>query len=703
MACGRCGSSPVDKTAEVGSCGCAVGTASVAKTVAGSCGCASATSCGCLGDDTIADPLLKGRDDGLARILRDLAAEDKKNGRPRRVVAQGRFCHDGCNTTETTGVGQIAPVAPSGDGPPSLFDRWQQTRGRMAKDSRITVNGSGSTRSFRRAAQRTTAKMKIPVIAESGRAPPMGDRELTDLARRMNLAVARAKRARGDSATIQVSTIRAALKHLNSVQAAQPVAFAGGSKGPGLTSFEVCIGDAEFYVPTEWYDAEGYSNFVLGIPSEDEALAWIWPVQMARRASDGLTDDQIDGLWACIDLEREEGAFWKSVNSQGVGGYAGHAFYWLTQYVKMFWEFTADGATVGGATTGCGGPAEGGPSLVESSHRLFEMGIHGARWHVWADRRSLTSSLTLSGHHFYYYPDWDCGDINNDDTQAGDPARVLANCFDTSLDGYPYGFSFVVDGVTYSDLPRSNEIVLKEHSGPVLLGKAACISYVSTKISSAFSGSDLSTLQANAYANHKPCYISFRADLIGQVGLKADYYLHWAHVAAALGVRALGAGSFDEVLTSLPYLHAALLLGKYAAKEIADGGTTFVHELGHIYLPLGNHYSNDYYCCMCSSQIAWRTGVYAYLGLPDGGTDASTLTEYAGIVVEYSSGCSRDLANLVLDMWWMTPVYFDYLCVYCSPGSVYGTRSAQARNCTEEGLADSGAATSGNYEAVSCP
>ncbi len=98
---------------------------------------------------------------------------------------------------------------------------------------------------------------------------------------------------------------------------------------------------------------------------------------------------------------------------------------------------------------------------------------------------------------------------------------------------------------------------------------------------------------------------------------------------------------------------------------------------GRNYLEKGNHYSHQYYCCMCSSQLAWTSGVQAYLGLPVGGSGSERLTKYASVVFQNDAGCSTDLD----DSGEIVNVFFDYLQYFCSPGNAYGTRNFEARHC----------------------
>ncbi len=494
--------------------------------------------------------------------MSDLAAGISPTGWDPATIAEGHYCHDACADVGTMPKSS-GPVSDS----PSLVALWAQTRTGKAIEPRIVHSGVCSRGKTRRIARRSAHRSPLARAPVPGGVPHLNDRERGDLARRINavLATTRSRHAGteiGVIGRVSPSSLRTAFDKVAS------------NGDPPASSFKVgthniCIGDVDIDVPKTWYEAGSYWD---ELTSEDEALAWIWPLQMARLASDGLTDEEINGLWACVDIEPTPGAFWTTVDDRGIGGYAGRAFYWISQYAKMFWEFTEPGRTVGGYTTPCGGG--GGDGLSNHAHRLFQMGDEGVRWHVWATRRRGTSSLHFQPK-FSYYPDWLCANVDSSDKPVDPGTKVEASCYATALSGpdYASGFAFVVNGVV-QELNSSDDYEIVERGG-------ACVSYVDTALKSDKTNHDPG---ANAYVTHTPCSVDLRAGLIGQVGLKADYYLHYAHVVAAYGVKLLGEGSFDDLVLALPYFYAALLLGKYAASEITNGTGDLVHELGHIYL-----------------------------------------------------------------------------------------------------------------------
>lgn len=152
-----------------------------------------------------------------------------------------------------------------------------------------------------------------------------------------------------------------------------------GEVGPDqnyLGTFTVWIGDAKFVVPHGWYLASGYWDV---LPTEEDVLSWVWWLQLDQRAATGLSDDEVHGIWACTDLATDEGWFFKEIDSSGIGGYAGRTYYWITQYVAMYWKYVADGTIVAGETTCCAG-------IEDESQKLFHVGHRGPRWVVCGSR-----------------------------------------------------------------------------------------------------------------------------------------------------------------------------------------------------------------------------------------------------------------------------------------------------------------------------
>jgi len=429
----------------------------------------------------------------------------------------------------------------------------------------------------------------------------------------------------------------------------KPISFAGAiSPVASVSEFTVWIGDAKFVVPRQFYARGEYWDV---LPTETSALNLIWPIQTMYRDVCALTDGQLDGLWACVDLQPDQGYFFRTEQTQGLSGYAGRMFYWVTQYLAMFWSFTADGEGMGG-TSPCSGISCARPYL-------FESGVAGPRWHV------VAGSTGKEGGWYYGYAkgDWTYCDPSHR------PATSRRDC--GSLDS----------------------TILDDYGSPLLPSNARELRYVSRSVPgwqavrNARSSCGSDDEQIGVYGVDDPssdtlrsavggafvpdyCTVYLSAALIGGRGRVADLLLHWAHVAAAL------ASTVEDPKAAASYRNSALLLGRYAAVEVVELGRLIAHELGHAY----TFYASDSHdpshegsmCCMCGVAYSWSTGVTAYLGLPRGGSGYYAYTTYTEEDRGEGQGCSDDGE---------ADVYFDYIAIYDNPTRTLQSRYFRAWGC----------------------
>ncbi len=459
-------------------------------------------------------------------------------------------------------------------------------------------------------------------------------------------------------------------------------AFAPLALGGVLGSTQITIGDASFYVPNSfWANREWVDELKW-----QDALERIWPLQTARLAAHGLTDEEIDGLWACIDLDDDDGEFFSGslpaeIGSSGkLGGYAGWMFYWATQSVAMYWGYTKDGVHVPATAT----DASDCFGIDRSATRLFRLGTQGGRWHVNGSKTWGADTW------FYCYPGWECwmyypkcdAGVHTDECQGKmkPPGSAYESEHCACVD-YPY---------TANDIERDTnassdyELVV---TSQVAVSGAFTVSKLSTELNA--SATDLDSDASHAYSENSPCRMHFKAEWIGRTGLVVDYLLMWAHVAMALSKKQ----GYSTTPEGQAYYSAALLIGRYAFREIVDYGKLVVHELGHNYLGEQGHRVHS--CCMCTTAQAWYTGVCAELGLPDAeasirhGFSNATSEEwrtYQEVILELDDLCSRESTSdtdEVMSVTTSTNNYWSHLTWYGSPGEVGGTRIFMPSACSE--------------------
>lgn len=497
--------------------------------------------------------------------------------------------------------------------------------------------------------------------AAGGRAPLAADDRLGFFGRTSKAALRRAARKTAALAGVAVPRRWSALVSPfdpapRRPSAAQILAKKPGPGGPpavadepGLQSdadFTVWIGDAKFVVPKHFYYANEYRRV---LPTEDDALEYIWPIQTLYRATKGLTGEQIDGLWGCIDLKPDEGWFFKEVDSNGIGGYAGRTFYWATQYLAMFWEYTREGEVVDGKDSPCKG-------IADARDVLLAEGLKVPRWHV------LGSGDGAASTYFYSYPDRagclstkdlgtvakrPCSDIVWNDGTGADP--VLNNSND-----YELTFRTPDDGVTSVERRIDSAGTDTEQ-----------ILYYGTELRADRIDEDTPGSHGAYVPDQADCFLVAKARTVGWTGLVADAYLHWAHVAAALALSC-------ESYAAIHYLECALILGRYAANEIVGYAKLIAHELAHRYTEGISHFDGD--CCMCTIAESWASGVRALLGLPDSSDGVEypaddELFAYPTFVLKREVGCSNDGDTTPLFSWYTW---------YATPGESYGTRGFAA-------------------------
>ncbi|GDX78213.1 hypothetical protein LBMAG42_00240 [Deltaproteobacteria bacterium] len=460
-------------------------------------------------------------------------------------------------------------------------------------------------------------------------------------------------------------------------------AFAPLALGGLLGSTQVTIGDASFYVPNSfWANREWVDELTW-----QAALELIWPMQSARLAAHGLTDEEIDGLWACIDLEADEGEFFTGslpaeIGSSGkLGGYAGWMFYWATQSVAMYWGYTKDGVYVPATAS----EASHCFGIDQSKTRMFRLGTQGGRWHVNGSKKWGADTG------FYCYPNWECSDYypkcvggaHDDDCQrkmkqpGAESAAERCVCADS-----PYSTNDIE-----RDTNASNDYELVATS-QVRANGAFTIDKLSTDPLPATVSFD--TSDDHAHSENSPCSMHFKAEWIGRTGLVVDYLLMWAHVAMALSKK----HGYAATPEGQAYRSAALLIGRYAFREVVDYGKLVVHELGHNYLGEEGH--RVHACCMCATAQAWYTGVCAELGLPDAeesirhGFSKATGDEwrtYQAVILELDDVCSSETDSKEysdgMTVETFSANYWSHLTWYGTPGDAGGTRLFLPTVCSD--------------------
>ena len=338
--------------------------------------------------------------------------------------------------------------------------------------------------------------------------------------------------------------------------------------------FKVRLGSAQFAVPKQWYVSGGFRDV-----STETTLGVVW-ADLIRRCRDfGLSNLEYNSVVGCQGLRPTPGFFWRD-------GYAANALYWMMQMVVSFLDEAKPGEAVGGSSTLCDG-------LSADRDRLF-LSSTSPKVIVRGPAQDMTGRVTIRS-------ELEVDDLpgEKDDRNALFVSVSERPCSDFALWGDAELAMFPSDmlRIDYSvgDVVRLNEVAAPTRDN---YSEADRIDWFNFR-------SD--PRNPDAYYEESTTSVNLRADIIGVVGLNADWFLHWARVALALSRATSG-------LTSLAYLLNALLLGKYAARTLVRYAGAIVHEYTHHLFPGVDHIAQR--CCACTTDLAFQTGVTAELGLP---------------------------------------------------------------------------------------